>query len=124
MKSVLSPTAEAWGLISFWSLLLTGALYFLTESLWVAVFALGCGLVYYVIENLLLFTDLKRNEGIVADLRNDLTTCMRTMQTMRERNELLEQRLWRIESTYLSKSQHSGGRRIIIRAASESSLSV
>ena len=124
MKSVLSPTAEAWGLISFWSLLLTGALYFLTESLWVAVFALGCGLVYYVTENLLLFTDMQRSEGIVADLRNDLSTCMCTMQTMRERNELLEQRLWRIESTYLFKSQHSGGRRIIVRATSESSLSV
>jgi hypothetical protein len=82
---------------------LTCGLYLLTENWWSAVFALGCGLVFYVTENMLLYADLRMKEATMDDTKTDLTRLMRTMQTMTERNAVLEQRLWRIESTYLTK---------------------
>jgi type IV secretory pathway TrbD component len=103
MKAAFIQASERWCQISFLGGLLTCALYLLTENWWSAVFALGCGLVFYVTENMLLYADLRMKEGAMDDMKTDLARLMRATQTMTERNAVLEQRLWRIESTYLVK---------------------
>ena len=105
MKAAFVQASERWRQISFLGGSLTCGLYILTENWWSAVFALCCGLVFYVTENMLLYADLRMKEGAVDDMKADLGRLMRAMQTVTERNMVLEQRLWRIESTYLARTE-------------------
>ena len=105
MKAAFVQACERWCQISFLGGLLTCALYLLTENWWSAVFALGCGLVFYVTENMLLYADQRVKEGAVDDMKRDVVRLMHAMQTVTERNMILEQRLWRVESTYLARTE-------------------
>lgn len=104
MNAEFGQACERWCQISFLGGLLTCALYLLTENWWAAVFALACTLVFYVTENMLLYADLRTKEGTVDDMKRDVVRLMHAMQTVTKRNTILEQRLWRVESTYLAKA--------------------
>lgn len=104
MNAAFVQASERWYVISFLGGSLTWVLYLLTENWWAAVFALGCGLVFYATENMLLYADLRMKKGAMDDMKTDVVRLMRAMHTVTERNTVLEQRLWRIESTCLART--------------------
>ena len=49
--------------------------------------------------------EMRAKDSRIEDLNNDLSTLIRTMQTLKMHNELLEHRLWKVESTCVRKSE-------------------